>query len=276
MTGTELIPGALEAMSKDGGVLKALYKDLASPGVRQVGRALATILETGSLVLLPLRMLNHKAAQIEKRNFSEIAKRFAEIPDDRVIKARPEIAVPALERMSYTEDPDLRKMFIELLAAASDANRVKLAHPNFVKVIESLSPTEAKILSSWGGARYVPCISIARKSNETSSTVFYKAIYEYEDESVDAVTLSALLSNMEGLGLVKHREMDSLDREKYDSIIDDVKKSFPDIKRYEFSFLKKEKGEINEGDFYYQEGVIEILDFGIMFASCCIEQKQTT
>ena len=63
MTGGEILAAAATSVAKEKGVLRALYDDLASPGVRQVGQALGTVLETGNIILLPLRMLNHAVAE---------------------------------------------------------------------------------------------------------------------------------------------------------------------------------------------------------------------
>ena len=75
------LPTVLGAVSKNNGVLQAVYNDLAAPGVRQVGCALETVLKTGNLLLMPLRMLNEYAANVERRNFQEIADRFKAIPE---------------------------------------------------------------------------------------------------------------------------------------------------------------------------------------------------
>jgi hypothetical protein len=84
-------------IAKNEGALHALYSDLAAPGVRKVGVALETVLKTGNILLMPLRMLNEYAAKVERKNFEEIAERFKDIPESEVLDVRPEIGVPILD-----------------------------------------------------------------------------------------------------------------------------------------------------------------------------------
>ncbi len=164
------LPAALGAVTKSQGVLHALYTDLAAPGVQQVGKALETVLKTGNILLLPLRMLNEYAAAFEKVNFAAIADRFSRIPEDDIVDVRPEIGVPILEKLAITHDPDLRRLFIELLASAADKKKVGLAHPSFVRVIESLSPDEALLLKGWKSLPLSPCLSIFRAGIDGSAS----------------------------------------------------------------------------------------------------------
>lgn len=64
-----------------------------------------------------------------------------------ITTAPPEIAVPIMERMSYTENERLANMFITLLKHASTYNDVGKVHPAFIHIIDRLSADEAKILA---------------------------------------------------------------------------------------------------------------------------------
>ena len=60
-----------EAASESKELLASVYKDLASPGVRQVGKALETVIEMGALALLPVRLANEYARHWEKKSFQK-------------------------------------------------------------------------------------------------------------------------------------------------------------------------------------------------------------
>lgn len=270
MPASSVIPAAISALGKEKGVIKALYDDLASPGVKQVGKALSTVLETGSIVFLPLRMLNQTVAEHEKRTFARIAERFSRIPDAQVIEVAPEMGVPIVEKLSFTTDKSLSEMFIELLASSADVSKVGMAHPSFVRVIESLSPNEAKILRSWKDKRLIPCVGIFRQGPNSSAYTVYDVLYETDATDVSAQVLSAFVSNMEGLGLIRHREADSVAIPgAYDDILTAIRNSFPEIKHLSYS-IRLGKGEkIEEDDYFYTLGCLEILDYGKMFEACC-------
>jgi hypothetical protein len=268
----ETLPAVLGEIAKPEGVLKAIYKDLASPGVKQVGRALETVLQTGNIVLLPLRMLNEFAANFERRNFEQIADRFSNIPEGDIVDVRPEIGVPILEKLSATQDPDLRHLFIELLATAADREKVTLAHPSYVRVIESLSPDEAHILKEWKGKSLFPSMSVTKVGKASSSVTLRDLVVVPPSGVAVESMLSVYVANMAGLGLLTVREGTYLaDEEAYEPLINIARKDFPEIKNGSLQFsISSESEKLSEGDVVYNKGCIEILSYGRVFQHACI------
>ena len=70
-----------------------------------------------------------------------------DVPPEDVSEVPPEIGVPIIEKLSYVTNEELRKLYIELLAKASIKEENDKAHPNFINIINSLSPDEANLLS---------------------------------------------------------------------------------------------------------------------------------
>ena len=263
------LPSVLGAIAKNEGVLHALYTDLAAPGVRQVGAALETVLKTGNILLMPLRMLNEHAANVERRNFEEIAERFKDIPESEIIDVRPEIGVPILEKLSATEDPDLRSMFIELLASAADKNKVSLAHPSFVRVIESFSPDEAKIIEAWKTSP-MPSLMVGLQCDGGSARLVYDPFVEVPDSVSFPNLASMYVANLAGLGLVvHHNERYVPDDDAYDGLIEGVEKEVPGIKEKQISVLGK-RNDIVPGDHFYKKGCIQITPYGKAFQRACL------
>jgi hypothetical protein len=97
-------------------------------------------------------------------------------------------------------------MFVELLAKASMASQVSLAHPSFVGVIGSLSPDEAVLLKGLKGTVHVPVMSLDAVSpkDQSSVTLADMIIVPPADLAYpDRVPL--YLSNLIGFGLLEIR-----------------------------------------------------------------------
>lgn len=248
-------------------LLKEIYGDLAKPGVRQVGDALGEVLRLGNLILLPLRLFNESARQFEIKNFEKIADRFSKIPEERVISAAPEIAVPILENLSHTRDETLKDLFIELLAKVSDSENVALAHPSFVNVISSLSPDEARLIK-FLKKRHVPFITLSTIVEKNGRINFAEFILEIPDDLVSRSSelVYMYISNLKGLGLIDvHRDKYLQNEEEYNSLLSDVKNKFPEVK--ESAYIG---GIFKDGDIVFSKGIIEVTGYGSTFYKCCI------
>jgi hypothetical protein len=266
------LPSILSGVVKGEGLLKAIYDDLASPGVRQVGRALEAVFQTGNIVLLPLRMLNETVAQFERRSFNEIAARFKDIPEEDLVEVRPEIGNPVIDRLSITSDPDLRKLFIELLASAANRKAVDSAHPSFVKIIESLSPDEAKMLSEWKGKHLIPCLLIGYKAEQEGSRSIYDPFIELPDCVQNPNLASIYVANLHGLGLViHHRDSHTTTQGAYDTLIDGIKRDIPLIKEERIIVFGDKENRPKIGDHFYQKGCVELTPYGKAFQKACIQ-----
>lgn len=150
MESSEIIVAAGQAvstMAKDEEFLRLFYKDLSQPGVKQVGKALSTVLGLGNTVLLPLKMVNAKANALYTHHMEQFRKKLEQVPEEKTIEAAPEIGVPILENLEKTTNESISQMYINLLANASHIDFVNQAHPRFVSIIESLTHDEAVILN---------------------------------------------------------------------------------------------------------------------------------
>jgi hypothetical protein len=268
------LPSALTGIAKNEGLLNAVYNDLAAPGVRQVGKALETVFQTGNIVLLPLRWLNETVAQFERKSFHEIAVRFKEIPNDDVIDVRPEIGTPIIERLSTTADPDLRALFIELLATAADRKAVEFAHPSFVRVIENLSPDEAKVLAEWNGRDLVPCLMIGFKGEDQGNRTLYDPFVEIPDSLSSPNLASMYIANLTGLGLViHHRDSYVTTDGAYNTLIEGIQRDLPAIKEQKLSVFRSKDLKVEPGDHFYKKGCLEITPYGKAFQRACLPPR---
>lgn len=244
MTDASQTLALLSEANKDG-LLKLIYQDLAQPGVREVGKALQTVLSLGNNVLLPLRLLNETTRAFETRKFNQIANRFSSIPHDTLIDVSPEIGIPILESLSHTSDESLRTLFIELLASSADLARVDLVHPSFVKVIQNLSPDEGLILASIKDDQGIAFVSIeARTLGKDETTIVHDILLVPPDDVQLPHRMPLYIFNLVGLGLLEiRRNLFLLDPNKYGNIevffkeqFDLVKSSFSDDNYVEVEF----------------------------------------
>jgi Abortive infection alpha len=164
-------------------ILTDIYGDLLRPGVKQVGKALETVIGLGNTILWPFALVNGVADITLKRSLEKYRAKLENVPADEIIQVRPEIGVPIAERLSYVHDDYLSDLFVNLLAKASIKNNANLAHPSFVNIIDNLSPDEGLMLYHLKQRRY----SYVRRSRiaegEDSST--YSKYGEIEDTIIE-------------------------------------------------------------------------------------------
>lgn len=209
-----------EAVSKMAGLLELVYVDLAQPGVRQVGKALETVLGLGNTALLPLAMYNEKSRIAFQVNMESYRRKMEGVPDEAVVPVAPEIGVPVLEKLAYVQDENLRELYTELLASASRSDRVNLAHPSFVNIINNLSPDEAILLRYFSRSRKLPIINVGAIDEERAFKMDMGLLIPLE--SSEGMTFrennSAYLSNLVGLGLIESTLTRTLMPERYEPI----------------------------------------------------------
>ena len=56
---------------------------------------------------------------------------------------------PAMEGASLEDDPDLRQAWVNLLANAADPRELMKVHPSFPRILQLLSPFDARFLDAW-------------------------------------------------------------------------------------------------------------------------------
>ena len=132
------------ASSKE--LLNSAYSDLISPGAKQAGLALETVLEFANSILLPIKLVNHVTRSLYERRISEYDKRICNLPDSEITSVHPDIGLPILDKFTTVTDDELASLFSKLLASASAQSTADTAHPSFVSVISQLTPDEARIL----------------------------------------------------------------------------------------------------------------------------------
>jgi hypothetical protein len=146
------IKAAHEGVSLVAAVIKAAgdnpqVKEAAS----NLGQAAVTLTKTINNVLVPLAAINFafdKARAYFSGKFQqEIAEKAKAIPEEHIVEPKASIAGPTLQGLALThEEPDLKEMYLNLLATAMDGRAANLAHPAFVEIIKQLDSKDARLI----------------------------------------------------------------------------------------------------------------------------------
>ena len=146
------IKSARDGVALVGEILKAAGEN---PNVKEAGSNLGqtalTITKTINNALLPLAAVNFafdKARRYFAERFQEdISRKASAIPVGDMVEPKASIAGPALQGLAFThEEPNLKDMYLSLLATAMDGRVAPKAHPAFVEIIKQLNSEEASLL----------------------------------------------------------------------------------------------------------------------------------
>ena len=149
------------------GLLQLVYKDLASPGVSQVGLALARTVQFIAMPTLLLDWTNKRASIALENNLERYRKRLENHKPEEIAIVPPEIGVEILQKLTYVTDKDISEYYINLLEKASLSRSAHLGHPRFISMIAAISPDEARLLQWFQKLGCVPWFRMKLTEEET-------------------------------------------------------------------------------------------------------------
>ena len=133
-------------------LLPMLYKDAAQPTVQSAGEAMGSVAE---LVFYPIG----RCAKIAKQNISKFLDKFDGEEQNNIVEPETNIAVPILQKLSYTEDDDLVELYTELLKKGCLKDSKDKILPSYVNIISSLTPDEVRLIDFLFKGQYVVYLS---------------------------------------------------------------------------------------------------------------------
>jgi hypothetical protein len=210
------------------------------------------------------RMVGVKSDYFDTRFADDLARKTAHLADEDLVEPAGSIAFPAMQGLSYsTENPALKDMYLNLLAAAIDGRRHTVAHPAFAEIIKQLSPAEAEVLLAVLAAGHLAIVEVRARDEGTSWDVVTRNIMDAHHPRTGAWLradeASMWLDNWARLGLVEVR---------WDAIVAGVTaydwcKEHPDTRGIEAepeSILDDQPDGI-----YLSRGLVHVTDFGRRF-----------
>lgn len=224
------LPASLNVECNATNILNELYRDLAQPSITALGKALGTALDLCNTILFPIKLLNERVRMITHKNIDDYRKRLESIPEDEICEVNPALAIPILDKFTYFTDDDLRNLYINLLFSASWCKTDHLVHPSSIKIIDSLSPDEARILNYVQAKISIPYLRlyIAEKGKGRAEILDYRFLssIEYKVSLVYPDNMSLYLDNFIALGLYQYNPDDHLVNK---AVYDEIKKAYGDL-----------------------------------------------
>ena len=253
----------LNSVARSPKILLEVYRDLAKPGVQQVGKSLSTVLGLGNTILWPIHLMNEKSRMVLEANLEKYRVKLEHAPEEDICPVAPKIGVPIAEKLSYVTNEVISDMYLELLARASMSHSASVAHPGFVNIIENISPDEAVLLQTvqqqLDGIPFVE-MRFQIKGQPKWITLRpmileakYYAALKYPDN------LAAYISNLEGLGIFDVQDDVYLDLNEIYIQLEELGKSSCS------SFAEID----GQRELTSNRGRIMITGFGRLFLSAC-------
>lgn len=197
----------------------------------------------------------------------DMAKKTEGIPTEDLITPRPATAVPTMQGLSLVlEEPDLKEMFLNLLAAASDSQREAEAHPSFAQFIRELLPQEAALLRATldriAGNNVMPIAQLRAQVAPPSIgyAVRYNHLVDWRNNSgemEEQPLFPMFIDNWVRLGII---ETDYSNRVAGDRMYDWVADR-PEYKREKESVLSNPRFS----SLVFHKGLIRLTEFGLRF-----------
>lgn len=246
-------------------LLVEIYGDLARPGVRQVGKALETVIGLGNTVLWPIALANERSRIALERNLERYRKNIESIPEEKIAEVAPEIGVPIAEKLAYILDERLSEMYVKLLATASNIDTLGDAHPSFVNVINNLSPDEAHLLEYFITHQNVPFVKATAVIPSSGTHSIIRGLIvpnEMTSPLVFPNNADAYLANLSGLGLLNIRDDVWLSE-------GGMYEPLENQQRTQLTALIENSPKFKGRELDFKKGIIEITSFGLKFISAC-------
>ena len=98
----------LNSLTRSPEILLEVYRDLAKPGVQQVGKALGTVLGLGNTILWPIHLINEKSRLALESNLERYRVKLEHVSQEDICSVAPEIGVPIAEKLSYVTNDTIQ------------------------------------------------------------------------------------------------------------------------------------------------------------------------
>lgn len=159
-----------------------------------------------------------------QKNLEDFKKSLEEkvlaIPEDRLIEPALSIVGPALEASKYYfEEPEIREMFANLIAASMDTQTASSVHPSFTTIIQQLSPLDAQNLACFCPTNYFESLPIAEyrtKDKQNNSYILnFTNVFLSNSFTQSIKQQSISIANLVQLGLINASYMQTLHDSEY-------------------------------------------------------------
>lgn len=203
------------------------------------------------------RLLQAKALSDFKESLEE---KIAAIPPEQLREPKLSVIGPTLEASKfYFEEPELREMFANLIAASMNSEKLSAVHPSFSNIIQQMSPLDAQNLALFDQG--LPIAEYRLENSDGTYKILFRNVF-LANPSVQDLNLQAQsLSSLSRLGLIT---ISFSQREAQDSAY----VSFENTPFY--LELKLRYPKTSEKTVSIQKGATFLTPLGIQFRSICL------
>lgn len=179
---------------------------------RSLARSAKTIATTLEVCLLPFAAITYgysKAKSYFESEFtSDLSKKLETIPPEAVVEPKAAIAAPIVQGLGLSvEEPNLKEMYLNLLACTMDGRDVQKAHPGYASILGQITPDEAAFIKGvLVVSKIFPIVSLNKKAPERvgqSSVVRHLISVARNQEAYWGRDIAFMLDNLQRLGVVE-------------------------------------------------------------------------
>jgi hypothetical protein len=166
---------------------KEAYQDLAKPGFQETGKALGTVASLLNSALRPVMSAQLAWNNLFDRLDAWIRADLKGVPEEE-LRAPPAVIVGGvLPGLLFAQDePELRALFVRLLATSMRSSTSAKAHPAFAELIKQMTPLEARLISDLSDTSSAPFLRIRSCIPQEGRS------YEYWDDPKPGMTLKEI------------------------------------------------------------------------------------
>ena len=238
--------------------------DAAGKNTAQVLNTVTTLVKN---CLIPIAALNfgiEKARLYFNTKFQiELEDKLKDIPPENLVEPKLSIIAPAMEGLAYTVDePDLKDMFLNLIAASMNREHANSTHRSYVEIIKSLEPYEAVFLKKLTSQNF-PVSRLILKTSITSRKELYPFWHVIVGDKIlepIGTDLSEIVDNFSRLGLLRYTFVEFLSSDElYKPSYDELASMKKNWSLYGFS------NQLEANELEVEKGVMRISNFGKKF-----------
>ncbi|WP_019408187.1 DUF4393 domain-containing protein [Pseudomonas psychrophila] len=196
------------------GIAGELYKTVDETHKKQIGAntgaALSTLSAAVNNVLIPIAVVNFvvdKARVYLKEKFeTDLAEAVSDIPPEALTEPKASIAAPVLQGLAFSlDEPDLKSMYLKLLASAMDGRSAETAHPAFVEIIKQSSAQDILLLNYLAHSKstQIQAIDLYMTVNDKTGKVLGNIGPFILDSGLDYSNYMISVDNLLRLGVLK-------------------------------------------------------------------------
>ena len=141
--------------------VKELYQDAVKPMAEELGHTGQTIGSLLNSALRPLRSLDKAWNALFDRLDGWLQSRLSDVDPSRIIEPKANVTGNLLTGLLFAQDePDLREMFINLLARSMITEYRNSVHPSFAGILRDMTPDEARIIKLLSSCRKLSAVRV--------------------------------------------------------------------------------------------------------------------